>query len=156
MEDNKNAGRQQEAEDKTKQWKELQEKIKKERQERSEKAREAQAAMSEGKGILHLEKPIKSGDAEITELAYDFMSLTGLDYTEAMDSAPGLQQMSGITNRQALALFAVAAARQNERLDMRDIVERIGITDTVEAVHLATFFFRASSMAGRMRITKKQ
>ena len=123
---------------------------------RAEKIKEAKQVIGEGKGILHLEKPIKSGSGDVEELPYDFMALNGLELTDALDSSPSSQQIFGITNRQALALFAAAAAKQTESLDKRDILERIGGTDAVEAVQLATLFFRASSMAGQMRITKKQ
>lgn len=117
--------------------------------------REAQEAMGSGRGILKLETPIKSGDQEITELPYDFNAITGLEYTEAMDTDAGASQIYRITYRQALALFARAAAKQSERLDMKDIVSRIGATDGVEAVQLATLFFTAATRAGQLRISKK-
>ncbi|MBQ9407942.1 MAG: hypothetical protein IJU28_00930, partial [Clostridia bacterium] len=60
-----------------------------------------------------------------------------------------------ITYRQALSLFAKAAAKQTEGVDMEDIVSRIGVTDAVEGVQLATLFFTASTRAGRLRISKK-
>ena len=104
---------------------------------------------------MKLETPIKSGDQEITELAYDFNGITGLEYTEAMDTDAGASQIYRITYRQALALFAKAASKQAERLDMKDIVSRIGATDAVEAVQLATLFFTAATRAGQLRISKK-
>ena len=122
---------------------------------RRAKHKEAQEAMSEGSGILALEKPITAGDEEITELAYDFNELTGMEYTEAMDSDPNTQGIYRITSRQALALFAAAAAKQSEKLDRRDIVERIGVTDAVEGTQLATLFFTASTRAGQFRISRK-
>lgn len=60
-----------------------------------------------------------------------------------------------ITYRQALSLFAKAAAKQTDRLDMQDIVSQIGVTDAVEGVQLATLFFNASTRAGRLRISKR-
>ena len=72
-----------------------------------------------------------------------------------MDSDPNAQQIYRITYRQALALFAKAASKQTDKIDMRDIIERMGMTDAVEAVQLATLFFSASTRAGRMRISKK-
>lgn len=136
--------------------KKLQAQLKENLEERRAKFREANEAMSEGKGILRLEKPILSGDKEITELPYDFNELTGMEYTDAMDSDANAQQIYRITYRQGLALFAMAAAKQSDRLDRRDIVERIGVTDAVEGVQLATLFFSASTRAGQLRISRKQ
>ena len=119
------------------------------------KGKEAQEVMRQGKGILHLETPILAGDEKITELVYDFTDLTGMEYVDAMDDDMNAQQIYRITYRQALALFAKAAAKQTENVDMRDIIERIGITDAVEGVQLATLFFSASTRSGRLRISKK-
>ena len=134
---------------------EAQEKIRAEWKERSEKMKVALEAIQEGKGRLALETPILSRDEEIKELTYDFMALTGLEYTEAMDSDPKAQTNGRITRRQGLALFAMAAAKQTEGLDMQDIVERIGATDAMEGIELASVFFNASTQAGRLRISKK-
>ncbi len=119
--------------------------------------KEALAVMREGKGVLTLETPIKSGDTEIGELPYDFTVLTGMEYTDAMDAdrMGSAQNLFAISHRQALQLFAAAAAKQVERLDATDIVTRIGMTDAVEAVQLAVLFFRASTQAGRRRISKR-
>lgn len=119
------------------------------------RTKEAQEAMGQGKGRLRLEKPIQSGDEEITELVYDFTEMTGVEYTDAMDSDQNAVGTYRITYRQALALFAKAAAKQTERLDMQDILSKIGVTDAVEATQLATLFFNASTRAGRLRISKK-
>lgn len=119
------------------------------------RTKESQEAMSQGKGRLRLEKPIQSGDEEITELIYDFTEMTGVEYTDAMDSDQNAVGNYRITYRQALALFAKAAAKQTERLDMQDILSKIGVTDAVEAVQLATLFFNASTRAGRLRISKR-
>lgn len=119
------------------------------------RAKEANEALREGKGRMRLEKPIISGDQEITELVYDFTEMTGLDYTSAMDSDPNAMQAFKITYRQGLALFAAAAAKNTELVDQRDIVEQIGMTDAVEGVQIATLFFSASTRAGHLRISKK-
>lgn len=119
------------------------------------KSRESLEAMREGKGRLRLETPIKHGEKLVEELPYDFMGLTGVEYTLAMDSDPNARDAYRITYRQALALFAAAAAKHVECLDSRDIVEKIGITDAVEGAQLATSFFAASTRAGRLRISKK-
>ena len=116
---------------------------------------EGQQAMAEGKGRLRLETPILAGDREIDELAYDFTALTGMEFVDAMDSDQSARNAYKITSRQALALFAKAAAKQTELVDMRDIQERIGMTDAVEAVQLATIFFNASTRAGQRRISKR-
>ena len=120
-----------------------------------QKSKEAQEAIREGKGRFRLETPIKAGDKEIDELVYDFTDLTGLEYTSAMDSDMNAREIFKITYRQGLALFAAAAAKHTELVDSRDIIERIGMTDAVEGVQLATLFFSASTRAGRLRISKK-
>lgn len=134
---------------------EMQKIMKKKMEEVRRRTEEAQIAMSQGKGRLQLETPIHSGDEEITELIYDFTALNGMEYTDAMDSDPNATGNYRITYRQALSLFAKAAAKQTERLDMQDIVSNIGVTDAVEGVQLATLFFNASTRAGRLRISKK-
>ncbi len=130
--------------------------IEERRAEEQRRLKAAMEAMREGKGRLELEKPIIAGDKEIKELVYDFTELTGLDYTEAMDSGLGAgRNLSGLGYRQGLSLFAKAAAICNEGLDMQDIVSRIGATDAAEAVELASIFFSGSILAGRKRISKK-
>lgn len=118
------------------------------------KSKESLEAMREGKGCLQLEKPIVKGDKEITELAYDFTDMTGVEYTIAMDSDMNARETFKITYRQSLALFAAAAAKHTKGLDSRDIIENIGMSDAVEGVQLATSFFVASTRAGRLRISK--
>lgn len=76
-----------------------------------------------------------------------------MEYTDAMDSDPNAGGYR-LTNRQALALFAKAAAKQTEGPDAKDIMEHIGITDAVEGTQLAMLFFSAAARAGRMRISK--
>ena len=119
------------------------------------RSKEANEAIKEGKGRLRLETPITANDEEITELIYDFTDITGMEYVAAMDSDPNAMQIFKITYRQGLALFAAAAAKQTEVVDSRDIMERIGMTDAVEGVQLATLFFSSSTRAGRLRISKK-
>lgn len=142
------------AEELKKRREEMQQELKARLEEVKAKSKEANEAIAEGKGRLELETPIQAGDKEITALAYDFMTLTGLDYTNAMDSDPSAQQIYRITYRQALALFATAAAKQTEGLDMQDIMQRIGATDALEGVQLATGFFSSATRAGRLRISK--
>ena len=114
----------------------------------------ANEVMAEGKGRLRLETPIQAGDEEIAELTYDFTALTGLEYTDAMDSDTNATQVFRITYRQGLALFAKAAAKQTDRVDMQDILSKIGMTDAQEGVQLAALFFNASARAARRRISK--
>lgn len=133
---------------------EIQRELREKAAEAQARYREAAEAMSEGKGRLQLETPILAGDKEHTELRYDFNAITGLEYVDAMDTDPNAQQIYRITYRQGLALFARAAAKQTEDVDMRDIMDRIGGTDATVGVQLATSFFSASTRAGRMRISK--
>lgn len=154
-EEQKNTTTEEIDEERLKKYRETREKLEKASEEAREKIRISNEALTEGKGVLKLETPITSADGEITELPYDFTVLTGLEFTEAMDSDMNAQQIFRITSRQALALFAVAAARQTPSLDRRDIMERIGMTDSVAATQVATLFFSASTRAGRLRISKK-
>ena len=133
----------------------LKEQLKANIEERKQKRQMALQAISEGRGRLKLETPITAGDEEITELPYDFMALTGHEFADAMDSDRKAQQVYQITYRQALNLFAWAAAKQSDKLDVHDIVERLGVTDAVEGVQLATLFFNASTRAGQLRISKR-
>lgn len=143
-------------EERAKKNEEIREQMRRQIEEEQRKLKDALEAMKEGKGRLELEKPILSGDKEIKELVYDFTELTGIDYTEAMDSSPNASQnLARMGYRQGLSLFAKAAAKQSEGLDMQDIVERIGATDAAEAVELANIFFSGSIRAGRKRISKK-
>lgn len=114
------------------------------------------------KGGLKLEKPILAAGREITELHWDFRNLTGWEYASALDSDDAGVNAFRITNKQALSLFAAAAAKatvvKNENgmdihpLDARDIKERMGINDTIKAVQHATVFFITSARAGNKRI----
>lgn len=134
---------------------EIKQVLKERADEVSARTQEALAAIGEGKGVLRLETPILAGDEEKTELLYDFTDITGLEYADAMDFDNSAVNVYKITSRQALALFAKAAAKQTDGLDFRDIIERIGITDALEGIQLANLFFNASTRAGRLRITKK-
>lgn len=124
--------------------------------ESNAKLREGIAAIGECRGILHLETPILARDKEIQELAYDFTQMTGLEYTEAMDVGNnGATQIYGISHKQCLNLFAVAAAKETEDLDRQDIVSRIKGTDAAIAIEAAKSFFTGSIRAGQKRISKR-
>ena len=133
---------------------ELREKLKKQLEEQRKKIEEANEALSKGKGRMRLEVPIHAHDKDYTELSYDFTVMKGYEYTDAMDSDPNANNAFFITKRQALALFAKAAAKQTDGVDMQDIISGLGVTDSVAAVEIATLFFNASRRAGRMRISK--
>ncbi|MDO4620036.1 MAG: hypothetical protein Q4B09_05370 [Lachnospiraceae bacterium] len=134
---------------------EAQEKIAKKTEEIGTRVKEANEAIGAGKGILRLETPIEAGEEVITELPYDLTALTGMEYVDAMDSDPNTANAFRITYRQGLTLFAKAAAKQVDLLDTRDIQERLGVTDAVAGVQVATLFFNASTRAGRLRISKR-
>ena len=114
------------------------------------------------KGALKLDRPIKAAGHEITELRWDFRALTGWEYANALDCDADGVNVFRITNKQALSLFAAAAAKgttiRNENgmdihpLDARDIKERMGIDDTIKAVQMATVFFATSARVGNKRI----
>ena len=143
------------AEEKKKKAEELRKQLQEEAEKIKKRNIEADEIIKQGKGRLTLETPILSRDEEVKELQYDFTRLTGLEYTEAMDSDPTAQQIYRITYKQALSLYAKAAAKETDGLDARDIMQRIGVTDAVEGVQLATIFFTGSTRAGRMRILRR-
>ncbi|MBQ8507220.1 MAG: hypothetical protein IJ466_07325 [Clostridia bacterium] len=105
------------------------------------------------KGKLQLESPIRSASTDVEELEYDFSKLNGIDMANAMDKDTSANSTFRITNKQALFLFAEAAAKCTRGIDSTDILERLGIGDAIKAVQVATAFFIASSQAGNMRIT---
>ena len=115
------------------------------------------------RGTLKLMKPIRAHGQDVTEIKYDFCSLTSLELMEALDSAP-VSNMMAVSNRQALALFAATAAKyapiveedgmKTRLFDEKDIEKNIGPADAVEAVQLAKLFYIASSRAGSANISK--
>lgn len=112
----------------------------------AEKAETVKKAIKElYKGTLKLSKPIRAASEDITELHYDFTILTGWDYVDAMDSDTAAKNMFKITSKQALSLFAVAAAKKTDNVDAKDIKERIGVVDAAKAVQLATVFLVTST-----------
>ena len=116
---------------------------------------EAQEALVEGKGRLKLDTPIHAGDQDIDELPYDFTRLTGMEYVECMDNDSTNAQIFRITYKQGLNLFAAAAAKECKAADKRDILEKIGVSDSIKASQVAMLFFNVQSRAGNMRILKK-
>lgn len=106
-----------------------------------------------GTGTMQLYTPIQDGQNRITELKWDFLALTGREYAEAMDMDPNARAAFSMTSKQALCLFAEAAAKATGGLDAMDIRDRMGIMDAGKAIQLATVFFRYSSLAGDNRIS---
>ena len=108
------------------------------------------------RGRMKLSKPIMCKGKELTELHYDFLALSGFEYADAMDSDAGRGSDSfHLTNRQALALFSAAVAKNNEDMDKEVVMRGLSIGDTIKAVQLATVFFVISSRAGNRRITRE-
>lgn len=108
-----------------------------------------------GSGKMELMTPIKSRDKDITELEWDFTILTGKEYVQALDADRSAPNAFTLTNTQALAFFAAAAARKTPGLDTRDIRDRLGMQDAVKAIQLAQVFYAACNRAGNARITNK-
>lgn len=102
------------------------------------------------KGTLELANPIRSRSEDVKVLHYDFTKLTGWEYVEAMDSDPNNRNVFNISKKQAICLFAAAAAKVTEGLDATDIKERIGLADAMRAVQVATVFLvRSAQEAGK-------
>ena len=105
-------------------------------------------------GTLKLAMPIQDGDRTYTELKFDFKRLTGWELAKALSAVRDTQRSrSDISEPQALALFAAAAAKCTNGLDARDIRERMGAMDAVAAISMGQIFFRATLLAGSARIT---
>lgn len=110
-----------------------------------------------GKGKMELAAPIRADGKDVNTLKYDFTVLTGMEFVEALDKDTGNSTLNAfkLTNKQALNLFAAAAAKVTDGIDATDIRERIGAIDSVKAVQLATIFFSASNRAGNNRISNE-
>lgn len=109
-----------------------------------------------GKGKMKLITPIKDGEKEYGELEYDFTALSGWEFARALNDGTSVRNQRGdMTETQALALFAAAAAKCTAGLDATDIKNRMGMMDAIGAINVATLFFRSSSLAASMRITNE-
>lgn len=128
-----------------------------EQDERENRAAAAAAIVIEkfAKGRYELQKPIRAAGKDVEELEYDFLSMTGMEYAEALDTDPTANNALRISNKQAFQLFAVAAAKATTGIDAIDIIERMGATDTMKAIQIATVFFFAAAREGDKRITNK-
>lgn len=102
------------------------------------------------KGKLELATPIRIRDNDVTELHYDFSKLTGWEYAEAMDTDSAARNIFVTTRKQAISLFAAAAAKVTEDADAYDIKQQLGIVDAQRASVLATLFLnKAAQEAGK-------
>lgn len=117
------------------------------------------------RGILKLMTPIRAHGLDVKEIKFDFCSLTGMEMMDALDSVPMINNMFGITNKQAMALFAATAEKcapyvddggtRTRLYDAKDVKARLGSADSVKAMQLAKLFYNASSQAGNMNISKE-
>lgn len=99
------------------------------------------------KGEMKLLTPIRGGGKDIDTLKYDFTKLTAWEYAEALDSDAAAKDAFKMTKKQGISLFAAAVAKEMPELDVRDVKERLGIKDGVQAVNLATVFFVSAQRA---------
>lgn len=116
------------------------------------------------KGRMVLLQPIRAAGQDITELRWNFRNISGWEFANAMDCV-NASNVFNISNRQALALFAISAAKEttikDERgtdvhpLDEADIRQRLGIDDCTKAIQVASVFFLASAREGNKRILKE-
>ena len=114
-------------------------------------------------GTLKLMQPFRARSQDVTEVRFDLCALTGAEIIDALDSA-GTNNMFAISNEQAMAIFAVSAAKcapmiedgstKTRLFDARDIKMRMGAVDCVKAVQIAKLFYNASSQAGNKNISK--
>ena len=117
------------------------------------------------KGTLRLLAPIRAHDQDVTELQFDFCGLTSEELLDALDSDRDYSNIFGISNRQALALFAYTCAKnapvtedggmKTRLYDEKDVLRRIGPADSVKAMQLAKLFYNASSRAGSNNISRE-
>lgn len=105
------------------------------------------------RGTLPLTFPIRAASTDVTELQYDFCDLTSLEMMEALDK-DGTVNLIGISNHQALYLFAATAAKCNEKVDENDVITRMSAADAVKAVTLAKLFYVASSRRAKRNTSR--
>lgn len=97
--------------------------------------------------ILKLSKPIMINDSEVTELPYDFDSMTAKDKLEVSKNmkkagyAPSVEELD--TDYQFF-LFAKAVSKADPDIDATDIM-RISAKDSRKASSLARNFFYIGS-----------
>lgn len=116
------------------------------------------------RGKLKLMYPMRAHGEDVNEIKFDFCSLTGTEMMDALDSVPSINNMFGISNKQALMLFAATAekcapmidvgGKMTRQYDAKDVTARLSATDSVKALQLAKLFYNASSQAGNKNISK--
>lgn len=117
------------------------------------------------RGTLKLMTPIRAHSQDVNEIKFDFCALTGMEMMDALDSVPTVNNMFGVTNKQAIALFAATAekcapmiddgGKLTKLYDAKDVKGRLGAADAVKAMQLAKLFYNASSQAGNNNISKE-
>ncbi|MBR3740565.1 MAG: hypothetical protein IKN04_08905 [Clostridia bacterium] len=116
-------------------------------------------------GTLKLMTPIRAHSEDVKEIKFDFCGLKGIEVMDALDSVMAVNNMFGISNKQAMALFAATAEKcapmvedggKTTRLyDAKDIKSRLAGADAIKAMQLAKLFYNASSQAGNSNISNK-
>lgn len=115
------------------------------------------------KGTLKLLFPFRAADEDVKELPFDMCELTGSEIASALDSVL-VNNMFAITNEQALAIFALSAAKcapmieressyRVRMYDAKDIKTRISGVDSIKAVQIAKLFYNASTQEGNRNIS---
>ena len=117
------------------------------------------------RGVLKLMTPIRAHSQDVKEIKFDFCAMTGMEMMDALDSVPTVNNMFGVTNKQAIALFAATAekcapiiddgGKLTKLYDAKDVKGRLGAADAVKAMQLAKLFYNASSQAGNNNISKE-
>ena len=117
------------------------------------------------RGTLKLMNPIRAHSQDVTEIRFDFCGLNGMDMMDALDSVPTVNNMFGITNKQAMALFAATAEKCAPQVsdggittrlyDAKDVKSRMSAADAIKAMQLAKLFYNASSQAGNNNISRE-
>lgn len=103
------------------------------------------------KGTLELAYPITARDKELKSLKYDYNALSGWEYVDAMDGDRESRNAFVVSAKQALRLFAAAAAKLNDDLDATDICQRLSLVDTQRVVQLSSLFLaRAGRELGKV------
>lgn len=129
-------------------------KTEKDMRARAEQLKIAREVALDGKGKMKLTMPVRSNDKEYMELSYDFAAVTGMEYVQAMDSDPSASGNYGISTKQAITLFAIAAAKKTDQVDKQDILRDLYISDAIKAEELAKLFFNVASAEANQRISK--
>lgn len=112
------------------------------------------AAEVSSKGCIELFDPIIDGEREYKKLEYDFKALRGTELADALDADDGNRtDPFRLTRRQAISLFAAAAEKKTDGLFAKEIKERLGVVDALNAVRIATLFFISTSRVGNFLIT---